>query len=266
MVTVDGYRGAETLTLPVTTTANVIDPSRLVISAGRVFVQYAEMDGVGSTYTLTGAAPRRGAPVTDRGLSLLGGRTDGFGVNVGPEGYAADLGVTVGGGGTAAVGGTGVGWKTTVGINGTGVGREISVAETATGVGSNGTVGVGGTGVGRNMVIAANGAGLGGGVKVATNGAAVGQLAETTVNLAAAFGQGAKGHHWMSVALGPSTVTTGDKQIQVADRHFEIRAGSDPTAPAAGTARVYFKTDGATGAAMYVRTSTGVHKVQMVAS
>lgn len=168
------------------------------------------------------------------------------------------------------------------GASATVIGRVATGGTNTTAVGRNATAGTNGVVVGEGAVIEASKSASVSIGRLANCNAAravvvgseasttndhsvvVGSQATSTGGYGTALGRSASVGHSYAVALGANSASTLSYQVAVGQRHFEANTlTASPGAAATGAARFYFLNDATTGAAMYVRTSTGTYKVTM---
>ena len=91
----------------------------------------------------------------------------------------------------------------------------------------------------------------------AVYGIAIGGGAQVAGSYGVALGQAASAAHQDAVALGRNSASTAPLQVAVGARHFEAGYVAAQAAPAANTARLYFKDNGSGKGQLVVRFPTG---------
>ena len=189
-------------------------------------------------------------------------------VAVGYLASAAGATCTVVGSGAAANLGT---QAVAVGVSAAAGARSVAVGETSVSLGAD-AVAVGrAASTGSNSSAIAVGAGA---TVTGSNGVAVGTsslaqasavaigLVSVAVTNAVAIGREASAGHSNSVALGRLSVTTAADQVKIGVRHIEYtELAVDPEAPAANSARLYARDNGAGKTQLCVRFLTGAVQV-----
>lgn len=244
---------------------------------GHTAVSGANSVAVGASAT-TGTIPGAVAVGTGAAVSAADGVAVGrlaasglSGVAVGRSASAATSGSAVGYLAVAGESSTALGASatTTTMTNATAIGASASVTATeGTAVGRSSTAGTTASALGRAATASGTNSVAVGGLATAsgTGGVAVGHQAQaTTLSNGVALGKEAVTAHSSGVALGYQSVTTAGAQVAIGARHVEVKEiAADPAAPAADTARWYFKDNGAGLTQLAVRFNTGA--VQVLAS
>lgn len=286
VITTDGVRATETLTVNATTATDAVDVVGFTLHHGRLLLSAipTTTTDAGKVTVVRADVPARGATTPeDNGIS--GGRAGDASVAIGMSSALAFRSVAAGHGAVAdfrdsvAIGqaasvadhsAVAIGQGTKAGQFSTVVGQgTASASPNVTAMGSGITVSSNGTALGRSTLAGSYALALGISAAAAgTSAVAAGRSASAGAVDGVALGRNAvvSSAFAGSVAIGSDSAATAAAQVAVGQRHFELlELTADPTAPANSGLRLYVKDDGTTGAAIYARTATGVYKLAMAA-
>lgn len=226
-----------------------------VVASGGVVRASWTVNGTDTIVAADASADYAGEYVTNDGNIGHGIVGDQSSVAVGPRATATSSNsVVIGVRGTVALDGVAIGSTVSVTGNGSvGIGKLVAIpGNNAVGIGLGVSVPTDySTGAGYNAVASGN------------SSASYGREAQATAADSFAAGHSAVAGWARSVAFAKTTASAAD-QIQIGTRHIELaELAADPAAPAADTARMYVKDDGAGNTVLCVRTVAGVKTVTM---
>ena len=239
--------------------ATVAISNVLSLASGTLGAPSAVSASLGDTSAILGGASASGDSLAvGRSASVAAGgiRNTAVGMSSAVTSGATDA-TSVGYGATAAANGVALGASANAGGSlSTAVGKSATTGALteATAIGASASV-TGGTGtaVGRSATASTGGVAVGKSATAAANGVALGASA----NAAAGYTYG--------VALGTLSVTNANNQVQIMDRHVEIKElAADPPAPAVNAARLFVRDGGSGKTQLCVRFATGA--VQVIAT
>ena len=285
VITTDGYRVAETVKLLPATTSDTVDLVDIVEFKERLLgTYYNTTTGNGNPYKFTANTPPRGVPALAPVGGIEGGVAQALGLASGFNSLAAARGTAVGTNSTAALLGSAIGERSSAGAEGSAFGSNSVAIGNGTAIGQNATTDTG-LAVGRASSATGDGSAIGptskAGIESVAVGSfseasgtqstavgrlsktlgqyavAIGQLAQASSVGAIAIGRNAKSLFNFSVAIGYGVSATALDQFAIGGKHLEIGVSATPSAPAAGRARLSFRTNGSGKIEMIVIFPTG---------
>lgn len=214
VLTTDGVRTTETVTIPATSPVAVVDARSLFLHDGRLVGVTGQSAGGGTAWSWWSARePQRGAPTTPLG-GMEGGVAGDQGVAVGLDAGTSGLNpwkaVSVGEQATAQREGVAVGWRATLtGFASTAIGHLSSALTQAVAIGSRSVAGSLSAVVGYGATAASRSTAIGHSAAASANdGTAAGHLSRAgSMSVAAGVNAQAPGANVVAVGAGTATVS-----------------------------------------------------------